>query len=142
MCTIALTLIEILYPAPAYDLRADPTISILAVSSEGHEKFLGKLTRRDKGFFGLIYAREAEYEDLKTKDFYGDNPRIVPMKKPVEVSLTVLAKSSAAYLVKWCDVGPSSVWDIIVVPLMGDSHGALDKYWAGKLGLVAFSRNV
>lgn len=77
---------------------------------------LKHFSNRDKEYFGLIDVTNNSREEIKDPNFFENKKAINPMEKPMNTSLSVIAKNSVALLVKRYDVSPKSIWRLIVKP--------------------------
>lgn len=118
ICPKALQLLKVLFNQK-YLLRqkkVDPGLRLIAIT----EKDLKGFSKYDLEFFRLIDARNLPYSQITKSDFYKDRESIDPFKKPVNVALTVLAKSAAALLFRKHSYYPNGSWQIFATSFLGD----------------------
>ncbi|MCY4557761.1 MAG: hypothetical protein OXF79_15550 [Chloroflexi bacterium] len=94
----------------------DPSIRTLALNEEG---LLG-FNRRDFQFFGIHDARNDSVLSFSSSNYFSDKPRGDPIKRPLNTTLSVLAKSAAAILMRRHLSALPSSWNIIAIPYAGD----------------------
>lgn len=97
---------------------ADASIKIMAINSE----CLPTFTEGDLRFFRIIDVREVGDDDWSSPEFFKDKKRTNPQREALLVALSVLAKSSAALLVKRHRVQVPSSWRIFSFPYSGASE--------------------
>lgn len=114
MCKKALQLLNALSSDKTLfcERKDNPNIRIVAIPFDQLPLFADD----DKKFFGLIDVRNEPYEKLTSAAFLTGKEKINPFKSPVNVALSVLAKSAAAVLVKRGKISPSSQWRILAMP--------------------------
>ena len=78
---------------------------------------------RDFRFFGIHDARNESMANLGDPGYYADKPPADIRKTVMCTTLSVLAKSAAALLVKRYLAEVPSKWDVVCVPYLGDSTG-------------------
>jgi hypothetical protein len=93
-----------------------PEISILPVNADR----LSHFTARDRAYFKLIDARELDISVLSDPATYVGHQKTDPMRDALWVSLSVLAKSAAAILVKRQLPRVPRFWRIHANPYTGD----------------------
>lgn len=82
---------------------------------------LPEFTQRDFEFFRLIDVREIDEPDWSNPEFLRDKPRTNPKRNSLGVTLSVLAKSAAALLVKRGIKYVPQEWRIYAIPHIGAS---------------------
>lgn len=87
-------------------------VNIVAVRSD----LLPSFTDEDINFFKLINLQSVEYKKWSCPSFFEDKEKILPYEKPINIALTVLAKSSAAFIVKYENILPALKWRILAIP--------------------------
>ena len=87
----------------------------MAISSE----CLPTFTEGDLRFFKIIDVRDTEQEQLSSPRFFEGKQRTKPRRDALYVALSVLAKSSAALLVKRYRVSVPAIWRIFSFPYTG-----------------------
>lgn len=90
--------------------KDNPNINLIAIRSD----LLPGFTEEDKKFFKLIDV--SGIENLRDTAFFEDKEKILPYEKPLNIALTVLAKSSAGFLVKYHGISPRTKWRILAIP--------------------------
>jgi hypothetical protein len=96
--------------------RTHAGISILPLDASR----LSHFTERDRRFFKLIDARQVDVATLSDPDFYSNHTKTNPTRDALIVSLSVLAKSAAALLVKRHLGSVPSFWRIYAQAYIGD----------------------
>lgn len=107
----------------------NPDKSIDIMKKDNHEliiktivgKHLEGFSNYDLTFFGLIDGRKENYNTLTSEKFLQQFPRIEPLEKPLNIILTVLAKSCGAFLFKRKHYYPSEKWRIYATSFWADS---------------------
>lgn len=94
---------------------ADPRIKIMAINSQ----CLPTFSEGDLRFFKFIDVRSTDEDEWSSPDFFKDKKRANPQRDALLVALSVLAKSSAALLVKRHRVPVPSTWRIYSFPYRG-----------------------
>lgn len=124
MCQKALALLNALYDEKTLyrQKRSDPEIRIAAITSDQLPSF----TEDDKRYFGLIDVVNEEYETWTSREYLAKKQKIDPFRSPVNIGLSVLAKSAIAHLLKLQKIPLKSVWRIIACPFHGKSGSAFD----------------
>lgn len=118
ICPKALQLLKLLFHQK-YLLRqkkGEPELRIMAIT----ENDLNGFSNSDLEYFGLIDGRKLPYSEITNSAFFKDKQQIDPFKKPVNVALTVLAKSAAALLFKRHSFYPLDSWNIFAISFLGD----------------------
>lgn len=92
--------------------KDDPNINIVAIRSD----LLPGFTTDDMKFFGLLNLQNVDYNKWRSSSFFADKEKISPYEKPTNIALTVLAKSSAAFLVKYKNISLPLEWRIMPIP--------------------------
>jgi hypothetical protein len=116
VCQKALHLIRILHDENCFLLRerkSNPKDRILAINSECLKSF----TKNDLEFFELIDVRHIK--DLKewtSHEFLSGHKHSDTFKKSINITLSVLAKSAAAFLVSRFSFWPEVRWRIMAIP--------------------------
>lgn len=96
--------------------KSEPELRIMAIT----ENDLNGFSKSDLEYFGLIDGRELPYSQITSSAFFKDKQQIDPFKKPINIALTVLAKSSAALLYKRHSFYPIDSWNIFATSFLGD----------------------
>jgi hypothetical protein len=96
--------------------NVEPELRIMAIT----ESDLKGFSKSDLEYFGLIDGRTLPYSEITSSAFFKDKQQIDPFKKPINVALTVLAKSAAALLFKRHFFYPLANWDIFATSFLGD----------------------
>lgn len=123
ICQKALHLIHVLHDENCFLLRerkGRPKDRILAINSECLKSF----TKRDLEFFELIDVRQIR--DLKqwtSNEFLSKHKPSDTFKKSINIALSVLAKSAAAFLVSRFGFWPNIRWRIVAVPYFSKVPG-------------------
>lgn len=118
ICPKALQLLKVFFNQK-YLLRQkkdDPELRLMAIT----ENDLKGFSKDNLEFFGLIDGRKLPYSEIASSEFYKDKEPMDPFKKPVNVALTVLAKSAAALLFKRHSFYPNGSWNIFAASFLGD----------------------
>lgn len=96
--------------------KDDPKFKIIAFT----EGDLKGFTKSDFDFFEFRDVRNLSYSEITNPDFYKYKAPLDPLKKPVNISLSVLAKSAAALLFKRYSFYPLEKWNIFATSFLGD----------------------
>lgn len=115
ICQKALTLIDVFQNPNNHNIRtysSDSKTKLIFINIDKLEHF----SNRDKEYFGLIDVTNNSINEIRDPEFYIDKKAIKHMEKPTNISLSVIAKSSVALLVKRYNVSPKSIWRLIVRP--------------------------
>lgn len=118
ICPKALQLLK-LYYSKKYLLREkkdDPELRIMAIT----ENDLKGFSKSDLEYFGLIDGRKLPYSEITNSVFFKDKEKIDPFRIPINIALTVLAKSAAALLFSRYSFYPSDRWNIFATSFLGD----------------------
>lgn len=129
ICQQALKLIQVLYNEDCIitrEYKKDPSIRIMGINFE----CLSSFNETDLQFFGLIDVHDKEYDEWASPEFLKQHKSIDLFKKPVNVALSVLAKSAAAILVSRHGFWPKSKWRIMALPhISSDSDVDFDHFF-------------
>ena len=114
ICHKALLLLNVLHDDKTLwrTHKDNPNINIIAIRSD----LLPGFTGEDIKFFKLISLLKVDYDKWSSPSFFDKKEKVSPFEKPINTALTVLAKSSAAFLVKYENILPVSKWRILAVP--------------------------
>jgi hypothetical protein len=114
ICLKALHLLEVLYdPSTLWKEGIDnPNIRIVAINSRALPEF----TKRDVEFFKLIDVTNVAYNEWASGDHLADKKKVNPFATPINVALSTLAKSAAAFLVKRFSYPRQGRWRILSIP--------------------------
>ena len=114
ICQKALRLIQIFHSGQGVDLvsSADPSIKIFCIPNTGFEDF----SERESEYFGIIDTTKMSPSAWLAPSFYDNRPPMDPMERPVNAALSVLAKNSAALLIKRNGIAKASQWIIAAKP--------------------------
>jgi hypothetical protein len=96
-----------------------PSISILPLDAS----LLSHFTARDLKFFKIYDARQCDVASFSDPDFYAGKVKVNPVRHALRTSLSVLAKSAAALLVKRYMKAIPTVWRIYSNAYAGDLSG-------------------
>ncbi len=92
--------------------KNNPNVNIIAIRSD----LLPGFNKEDIEFFKLTNVQEIEYDKWSLPSFFNNKDKVSPYEKPISIALTVLTKSSAAFLVKYENIFPLSKWRILAIP--------------------------
>lgn len=96
--------------------KDNPDIEIIAFT----ESDLKGFTKRDFDFFEFNDVRKLTNTEITSPDFFKNKTKLDPFKKPINVALSVLAKSAAALLFKRHSFYPLEKWNISATSFLGD----------------------
>jgi hypothetical protein len=122
LCKKALALIWILWNSHEFVNKTDPNVRIIPIDSFQNQDYLKTLSVKDYEFFGIENLTHFPESFKLDPNHLKQKPATDPYEKPIEVSLSVLAKSAAAYLVRWHDISPATFWNILAIPLIYSSE--------------------
>jgi hypothetical protein len=115
ICKKALHLIDVLYSESALwrVSRKNQAKRLIGIDSSKLPEF----TQNDVEFFKLIDATSVSYRELTSDQFLNKHQKINPFQIPINIGLSVLAKSAAGFLVKRFAYPPTEKWRILAIPL-------------------------
>ena len=114
----ALNLLELLESedgTAAYQHRDHPEITIQALDASKLPDF----TQKDLAFFKFIDVRDIDYPRWSKPDFFADKRKTNPKRDAIHVAMSVLAKSTAALLIKRKLQSVPTTWRIYAIPYSG-----------------------
>jgi len=91
--------------------KNNPNVNIVAIRSD----LLPGFTDEDIEFFKLINVQKIDYDKWSSPSYFDNKEKVSPYEKPINIALTVLAKSSAAFLVKYENIFPVLKWRILAI---------------------------
>jgi len=115
MCQKSLQLINVLYNPECFLIRQhknNPDIKIMAINSN----YLSDFTDSDLDFFKFNDVRNTTISEWSDTEFYKDKTKTEPLKQPLNIALSVLAKSASAVLVSRFSICPDTSWRILCIP--------------------------
>lgn len=112
MCQKALQLLNALYSDKVLyrEHKDNPDIKVVAIRSDA----LSSFSKEDKEYFGLIDIQDDFFKNPTA--FLANKRKINLFKKPVNIALSVLAKSSAGFLIKYRKIPLIPKWRILAIP--------------------------
>lgn len=124
MCQKALLLLDILYKLPIENIGTYSDKPVMLITNESFADF----NENDFDFFELNDLTRIDIKELKDPAIFDEMKKVNPFLKPINIALSVLAKSAAAFLVKRAEIPQNITWNIlaILIPL-NDSNFDLDK---------------
>ena len=131
ICKKALSLIDVLQNPNNHFDRIHSNDNKLKVKFITIDK-LKHFSKKDKEYFGLIDVTDKSIDEISNPEFYNDKNPINPMLKPMNTSLSVIAKSSIALLIKRYNVSPKTFWRLIVNPCFIHSNSIDLEFLFGK----------
>ena len=157
-CQSALTLLEVFTDDSRhhrFTYKPNPNINFIALTPDS----IPGVNEAELSYFGITNAMSNSVSELKNEEFFAGKPKVDPLKKPINVTLSVIAKTACALLFKKRAITYPPHWRILMVPLM-DRAGVMDiqelfgflkpyeeglYIWSGKAengdGAVAFRHN-
>jgi hypothetical protein len=115
-CQQSLELLRYRYdPSRYFQKIDDPSFIILALNPSSLPSF----TTEDVAFFGLIDGQHEAYENVISKSFLSQYPKMDPFPRACNIAITVLMKSAAANLVKREIISQVPRWKVLAIPLFG-----------------------
>ena len=114
MCKKALRVLE--YLNDPGKILINSALESIAIDSTYFPDF----NKKDREFFGWIDARKSSIDEINDPSFYQDKQKVNPIKKSINTSLSVIAKSSAAYLISKYNVSLPKYWKILFVTYYGE----------------------
>ncbi len=90
----------------------DPSIRIATVNAD----LLPHFTEADLRHFGMMDGRDTFEQAMASPAFFKDKKKSNPVKRALQTSLSVLAKSAAALLFTRFRIAPPARWQIVAFP--------------------------
>ncbi|MEW5843359.1 MAG: hypothetical protein AB1775_08855 [Bacteroidota bacterium] len=121
--TKALELLRVLNDESIHRInKYDPEAEIFAISEDSLKNF----SKSDLEFFSFHDLRKIDYEKLRSPKYLKHLAKTNPFEKPINIAITVLVKSAAAYFFSRFGFFPER-WRIVTTTLWGDSSIDYDK---------------
>lgn len=120
-CQRAAALIPLLLDlerTPTFIKKSNPGHRIVALNAE----LLPTFGPAELKYFGMIDAREVPYETFTSDEFIIGKPKVIPMKKPAEIWLSVIVKTACAFLIKKGAIEHPTHWRVLVLPFIDEER--------------------